>query len=71
MTGFSYSIRIKLGHYRAYVHNNNNKICRMSVIMPKAFLFGIKIRNKLWKTRNNLLTAKQSSGKEGLYYYLG
>jgi hypothetical protein len=43
----------------------------MSIVMPKAFLFGIKIRNKLWKTRNNLLTAKQSSGKEGLYYYLG
>ena len=26
--------------------------------MPKAFLFGIKIENKLWKTRNNLLAAK-------------
>jgi hypothetical protein len=25
--------------------------------MPKALLFGIKIENKLWKTRN-LLTAK-------------
>jgi hypothetical protein len=25
--------------------------------MPKTFLFGIKIENKLWKTRN-LLTAK-------------
>jgi hypothetical protein len=25
--------------------------------MPKVFLFGIKIGNKLWKTRN-LLTAK-------------
>ena len=35
-----------------------NKICRMSIVMPKAFLFGIKIRNKLWKTRKNLLTTK-------------
>jgi hypothetical protein len=26
--------------------------------MPKAFLFGIKIGNKSWKTRKNLLTAK-------------
>jgi hypothetical protein len=26
--------------------------------MPKAFLFGIKIGNKFWKTRKNLLTAK-------------
>ena len=26
--------------------------------MPKVFLFGIKIGKKLWKTRNNLLTAK-------------
>jgi hypothetical protein len=26
--------------------------------MPKAFLFAIKIGNKSWKTRKNLLTAK-------------
>jgi len=26
--------------------------------MPKAFLFGIKIENKSWKTIKNLLTAK-------------
>ncbi len=26
--------------------------------MPKAFLFGIKIENKSWKTRRNLLAAK-------------
>ncbi len=26
--------------------------------MPKVYLFGIKIENKLWKTRNNLLAAK-------------
>jgi len=26
--------------------------------MPKIFFFGIKIGNKLWKTRKNLLTAK-------------
>jgi hypothetical protein len=26
--------------------------------MSKLFLFGIKIENKLWKTRKNLLTAK-------------
>jgi hypothetical protein len=26
--------------------------------MSKPFLFGIKIGNKLWKTRKNLLTAK-------------
>jgi hypothetical protein len=37
-----------------------NKICRMSIVMPKAFLFGIKIRNKLWKTRNNLLLTAKS-----------
>jgi hypothetical protein len=30
----------------------------MSIIMPKVSLFGIKIVNKLWKTRNNLLTGK-------------
>ena len=26
--------------------------------MPKTFFFGIKIGNKSWKTRKNLLTAK-------------
>ena len=26
--------------------------------MPKVSLFGIKIENKSWKTRKNLLTAK-------------
>jgi hypothetical protein len=26
--------------------------------MPKAFLFGIKIKNKSWKTRKNLLAGK-------------
>jgi hypothetical protein len=26
--------------------------------MPKAFLIGIKIENKVWKTTKNLLTAK-------------
>jgi hypothetical protein len=26
--------------------------------MPKAFLFGVKIPNKSWKIRKNLLTAK-------------
>ncbi len=26
--------------------------------MSKLFLFGIKIENKLWKTRKNLITAK-------------
>jgi len=30
----------------------------MSIIMPKAFLFGIKIGNKSLKTNNNLLAAK-------------
>jgi hypothetical protein len=34
-----------------------NKIRRVSIIMPKAFLFGIKIENKVCKIRN-LLTAK-------------
>jgi hypothetical protein len=29
----------------------------MGISMPKVYLFGIKIGNKLWKTRN-LLTAK-------------
>jgi hypothetical protein len=30
----------------------------MGIIMPKTFFFGIKIGNKSWKTRKNLLTAK-------------
>jgi hypothetical protein len=34
----------------------------MNIIMPKAFLFGIKIENKSLKTRN-LLAAKKSDIK--------